>query len=51
MSEQGTKERIAELEHAVRTLTELWNKECEAHYKTQLQVIKLQKRIMGLYNE
>lgn len=48
MAEQEMKDRIIELEHAVRTLNQLWDKECNAHHKTQLQVIELQKRLLGI---
>lgn len=51
MSDEKEKEyvqRIMELEHAVRALNQLWDKEFKAHYNTQLQVIKLQKRILGI---
>jgi hypothetical protein len=42
------KDRIVELENAVRSLNQLWTNEYTAHHKTQLQVIELQKRIMGI---
>lgn len=48
MTEEQMKNRIMELEHAVRSLNQLWTKEYEAHYKTQLRVIELQKRILGI---
>lgn len=46
--EQQMKNRIMELEHAVRSLNQLWNQEFQAHHKTQLRVIELQKRILGI---
>ena len=42
------KDRIVELENAVRSLNQLWTNEYTAHHKTQLQVIELQKRLMGI---
>lgn len=48
MTEQEMKDRIMELEHAVRTLNQLWDKEFQAHQKTQLRVIQLQKQILGI---
>lgn len=41
-------DRITLLEESVRLLTELWTKECERHAETQMQVIKLQKQILGI---
>ncbi len=48
MSEQEMKDRIIELEHAVRSLNQLWTNEYTAHHKTQLRVIELQKRILKI---
>ena len=42
------KNRLVELENAVRSLNQLWTNECIAHHKTQLRVIELQKRLMGI---
>lgn len=48
MTEQEMKDRIIELEHAVRTLNQLWTKEYTAHHKTQLRLIELQKWVLGI---
>lgn len=45
------KEHIVELQKALNTMLELYDKECKRHYETQMYVIRLQKKIMGIADD
>ena len=45
------KQHIAEMQKALSTLLDLYDKECKRHHETQMYVIRLQKKILGISDE
>lgn len=49
-TEQELRDRISQLEEAVKMLNKLWSSECDRHNVTMQYVIELQMRLLGMNN-